>query len=203
MEILYRTGKLEDSLKIAEGIDRASGGIMEFLFHDLLGPHTRTEVMAKSIEEKQGTDSYENATVAEYQGSIIGIVYSYSSKFHGITDSTRSFFPSDRLEVLKEFYNSKVDNSWFLDSIYVDEEFRGTGIGSKLITLTKQRARENGYSQLSLMVMADNTVARRAYERNGFRIVKHIDVQEHPLIPHKGGVYLLVSDVKEELPSDR
>jgi RimJ/RimL family protein N-acetyltransferase len=53
------------------------------------------------------------------------------------------------------------------------------------------------------MVMADNTVARRAYERNGFRIVKHIDIQEHPLIPHKGGVYLLVSDVKEELPSDR
>lgn len=198
MEILYRAGKIEDSMKIAEGIDRASGGIMEFLFHDLLGQYSRTEVMAKSIEEKQGTDSYENAIVAEHQGNIIGIVYSYSSDFHGITESTRSFFPSDRLAVLKEFYNSKVENSWFLDSIYVDEEFRGTGIGSKLIALTKQRARENGCSQLSLMVMADNTVARRAYERNGFRIVKHIDIQETPLIPHKGGVYLLVSDINEE-----
>lgn len=199
MEILYRTGKQEDSLKIAEGIDRASGGIVEFLFHDLLGQYTTAQVMAKSIQEKQGSDSYENAIVAEYKGNIIGIVYSYSAKFHGITDSTRSFFPSDRLSFLKDFYNSRVEDSWFLDSIYVDEEFRGTGIGSKLIELTKQRAKDNGFTQLSLMVMADNTAARRTYERNGFEIVKHIDVKEHPLIPHKGGIYLLVSKLHEKL----
>lgn len=195
MNILYRTGRPEDSFKIAEGIDLASGGIMEFLFHDLLGQHTRAQIMAKSIQEKQGSDSYENAIVAEYQGNIVGVVYSYSAEFHGITDSTRSFFPSDRLLFLQEFYNSKVENSWFLDSIYVDEKFRNAGIGSRLIELTKQRARENGYRQLSLMVMADNLVARKTYERNGFRIVKHINVKEHPLIPHQGGVYLLVSDL--------
>lgn len=195
MEILYRTGKQEDSLKIAEGIDRASGGIVEFLFNGLLSQHTAAQVMAKSIQEKQGSDSYENAIVAEYQGNIIGVVYSYSAKLHGITESTRSFFPSDRLAFLKDFYNSRVENSWFLDSIYVDEKFRGTGIGSKLIQLTKQRAKDNGFTQLSLMVMADNIVARRTYERNGFEIVKHIDVKEHPLIPHKGGIYLLVSNL--------
>ncbi|MDF2636500.1 MAG: GCN5-related N-acetyltransferase [Pelosinus sp.] len=195
MEILYRTGKQEDSLSIAEGIDRASGGIVDFLFHDLVGQYTPAQVMAKSIEERQGTDSYENAIVAEYQDNIIGVVYSYSAKFHGITDSTRSFFPGDRLAFLKDFYNSRVEDSWFLDSIYVDEEFRGAGIGSKLIQLTKQRAKDNGLTKLSLMVMADNAVARRTYERNGFGIVKHIDVQEHPLIPHKGGIYLLVSNL--------
>jgi ribosomal protein S18 acetylase RimI-like enzyme len=195
MEILYRRGKREDSLKIAEGIERASGGIVEFLFHGLLGQSTITQVMAKSIQEKQGSDSYENAIVAENQGNIIGVVYSYSAQFHGITDSTRSFFPSDRLSFLKDFYNSRVEHSWFLDSIYVDEKFRGAGIGSKLIELTKQRAKHNGCRQLSLMVMADNAVARRTYERNGFQIVKHINVQEHPLIPHKGGIYLLVSNV--------
>jgi ribosomal protein S18 acetylase RimI-like enzyme len=195
MQIQYRTGKQEDSLKIAEGIDRASGGIVEFLFHGLLGQYTTAQVMAKSIQEKQGSDSYENAIVAENQGNIIGVVYSYPAKFHGITDSTRSFFPSDRLAFLKDFYNSRVEHSWFLDSIYVDEKFRGAGIGSKLIELTKQRAEDNGFTQLSLMVMADNTVARRTYERNGFEIVKHINVQEHPLIPHKGGIYLLVSNL--------
>ncbi len=72
MEILYRTGKQEDSLSIAEGIDRASGGIVDFLFHDLVGQYTPAQVMAKSIEERQGTDSYENAIVAEYQDKFNG-----------------------------------------------------------------------------------------------------------------------------------
>jgi len=199
MDILYRIGKLEDSLKIAEGIDRASGGIVEFLFHGLLGSYTAAQVMAKSLQEKQGSDSYENAIVAEYQGNIIGVVYSYPAKFHGITEDTRSFFPSDRLALLGDFYNSRVENSWFLDSIFVDKDFRGEGIGSKLIELTKQKARDNGYDQLSLMVMADNNVARRTYERNNFKIFKHIEIQEHELIPHKGGVYLLVSNLNDEL----
>jgi GNAT superfamily N-acetyltransferase len=195
MDITYRSGKIEDCLKIAEGIDLASGGIMEFLFHGLLKNYTSTHLMADLLREETGYDSYKNAIVAEYQGDIIGIVYSYPAKFHGISEETRNFFPSDRLEFLADFFNSRVENSLFLDSIYVDKKFRGQGVGSRLIALTKQRAKENGYLQLSLMVMNENITARRAYERNSFKIVKHIDVKEHPLIDNKGGIYLLVSDV--------
>ena len=195
MDILYRRGKLEDCSKIAEGIDLASGGIVEFLFHGLLRNNTAAEVMADFLRDETGYDSYKNAIVAEYQGDIIGIVYSYPAKFHEISEETKEFFPSDRLMLLADFFNSRVDNSLFLDSIYVDEKFRGQGVGSKLIALTKQKAKDNGYKQLSLMVMNENMTARRAYERNNFEIVKHIDVKEHRLIPNKGGIYLLVSDV--------
>jgi ribosomal protein S18 acetylase RimI-like enzyme len=195
MEILYRTGKEEDCSKIAEGIESASGGIVNFLFHGLLGEYTPAQVMANLLRKKADNDSYENAIVAEYEGEVIGIVYSYSAKFHGISAATRNYFPGDKLTFLSEFFNSRVENSWFLDSLYVDEKFRGEGIGSNLIALTKQRAQENGYKQLSLMVMADNAVARSTYQRNGFKVVKHVDIKEHELIPHKGGIYLLVSDV--------
>jgi len=195
MDIVYRSGKIEDCSKIAEGIDLASGGIVNFLFHDLLGNNTAVDVMADFLHDETGYDSYKNAIIAEYQGEVIGIVYSYPAKFHGITEETKEFIPSDRLMLLADFFNSRVENSLFLDSIYVDEKFRGSGVGSTLIELTKEKARENGYKQLSLMVMNENVIARRAYERNSFRIVKHIDVQEHGLIPNKGGIYLLVSDV--------
>ncbi|MBP2628079.1 MAG: GCN5-related N-acetyltransferase [Firmicutes bacterium] len=195
MDILYRRGKLEDCSKIAEGIDLASGGIMDFLFDGLLENYTAAEVMADSLRDETGYDSYKNAIVAEYQDDIIGITYSYPSKFHEISEETKKFFPSDRLEFLADFFNSRVENSLFLDSIYVDERFRGLGIGNRLIDATKQKAKQNGYKQLSLMVMNDNVIARRAYERNSFELVKHIDVKEHRLIPNKGGIYLLVSDV--------
>jgi len=197
MDILYRTGKIEDSFKIAEGIDLASGGIMNFLFEGLLENNTVVEVMANSLRDETGYDSYKNAIVAEYQDNIIGIVYSYPAKFHEISEETRNFFPSDRLELLGEFFNSRVEKSLFLDSIYVDEKFRGLGIANRLIDLTKQKAQENGHKQLSLMVMNTNLIARRAYERNSFKIVKHINVQEHRLIANKGGIYLLVSDVEK------
>ena len=195
MDILYRTGKIEDCFKIAEGIDLASGGIMNFLFEGLLDNHTVTEVMAELLRDETGYDSYKNAIVAEYQDDIIGIVYSYPAKFHEISAETREFFPSERLEILADFFNSRVENSLFLDSIYVDEKFRGHGISNRLIALTKQKAKKNGHKQLSLMVMNNNMIARRAYERNNFKTVKHIDVKQHRLMPNKGGIYLLVSDV--------
>ena len=195
MDILYRIGQPEDCAKIAEGIDLASGGIVEFLFHGLLENHTAAQVMAGILHDEIGYESYKNAIVAEYQGEVVGIVYSYPAKYHEISEETRKFFPSDRLEFLADFFNSRVEGSLFLDSIYVDGKFRGHGIGKKLIALTKQKAKESGYKQLSLMVMSGNIVARRAYERSHFRIVKHINIKEHPLIPNKGGVYLLVSDV--------
>jgi len=195
MDILYRIGKPEDCAKIAEGIDLASGGIVEFLFHGLLENHTAPQVMADILHDEIGYESYKNAVVAEYQGEIVGIVYSYPAKYHEISEETRRFFPSDRLELLADFFNSRVEDSLFLDSIYVDENFRGRGIGNKLIALTKQKAKESSYKKLSLMVMNENMIARRAYERNDFKIFKHIDIKEHQLIPNKGGIYLLVSDV--------
>lgn len=196
MDILYRKGKVEDCLKIAEGIDRASGGIVEFLFHGLLKDSTAAETMADFLQEGIGYETYENAIVAECQGNIVGIVYSYPAKYHGITEEAKNYFPKERLDFLSDFFNSRVEDSLFLDSIYVDEEFRGQGVGSKLIALTKEKAKELGYQKLSLMVMNENIRARRAYERNAFKIVKHVDVKEHPLIPNKGGIYLLVSNVE-------
>ena len=195
MDIIYREGKIEDCDKIAQGIDLASGGIIEFLFHGLLKDHTPDQVMSNVLRDQKGYETYKNAIVAEYENEVIGIVYSYPAKYHGISEETRRFFHKERLEFLAEFFNSRVEDSLFLDSIYVDEKFRGLGVGSKLIQLTKEKAKKQGFSQLSLMVMNSNRVARRSYERNSFSIVKHVDVKEHPLIPNKGGIYLLVSDV--------
>jgi len=195
MDIIYREGNIEDCDKIAQGIDLASGGIIEFLFHGLLKDYTADQVMSNVLRDEKGYETYKNAIVAEYENKVIGIVYSYPAKYHGISEETRTFFPQERLEFLADFFNSRVENSLFLDSIYVDEKFRGLGVGSKLIQLTKEKAKKQGFSQLSLMVMNSNSVARRSYERNAFTIVKHVDVKEHPLIPNKGGIYLLVSDV--------
>ncbi|MFP7495264.1 N-acetyltransferase [Terribacillus saccharophilus] len=57
-----------------------------------------------------------------------------------------------------------------IDFIAVSESCRGQGIGSKLIERVKQQAEADQY--ISLFVSANNTAARRLYEKQQFRIMK-------------------------------
>jgi Acetyltransferase (GNAT) family len=52
-------------------------------------------------------------------------------------------------------------------SLAVIEEARGRGIGTRLLLLLLDRARDDGFQALSLSVEPDNP-ARRLYERHGF-----------------------------------
>ena len=56
----------------------------------------------------------------------------------------------------------------FVDSMAVEERFRGQGIGSKLFDALLQMCRERGYDGLELQVNARNQAARAMYEKYGF-----------------------------------
>jgi ribosomal protein S18 acetylase RimI-like enzyme len=190
MDIIYRTGRSDDCSTIAEGIDKASGGIMDFLFAGF--PGSPAGLLSAELAEEDGADSYRNAFVAVVEEKVIGIVYAYPAKFHEINEEMRNLFPQERLEQMEDFFTTRIENSLFLDSIYVDEAFRGRGIGSHLLQLVKDRAKAAGYPQVSLMVMADNERAQAVYKNSGFSVVKHVSLPQHRLIPHTGGAYLMV-----------
>jgi ribosomal protein S18 acetylase RimI-like enzyme len=99
--------------------------------------------------------------------------------------------PKDRLEHFKSFYSSRVDDSLFLNALCVAERFRGKGIGTKLISLTKKKAKEGGFKALSLMVFADNKNAQRLYRRCGLKIAEAVELKSHEIIPHEGGCLLM------------
>jgi len=64
-------------------------------------------------------------------------------------------------------------------------------VGRELISLTRQKAIDQGFDSLSLIALADNTDAHRLYFRCGFEIVSIVEMEPHELIPHEGGAYLL------------
>lgn len=51
---------------------------------------------------------------------------------------------------------------------WVAEEFRGRGVGSKLLDYALEEIGKRGYSHASIMVSASNRQALRMYERRGF-----------------------------------
>ena len=107
----------------------------------------------------------------------------------------KSFFPEDRLEHLSHFFSSRIENSWYLDAVCVGESHRRNGIGEKLILLTRDKAIENGYNTLSLIVFADNTLAIPVYKRTGFEIVQKFELKENEFIKHKGGCFLMKCEI--------
>jgi ribosomal protein S18 acetylase RimI-like enzyme len=56
----------------------------------------------------------------------------------------------------------------FLDELYIDEEFRGNGIGIKAVEFAEKYAIEKGYKALRLEVEHTNHSARELYNKMGF-----------------------------------
>ncbi|MGD2186658.1 MAG: hypothetical protein PVI71_11050 [Desulfobacterales bacterium] len=113
MEITYRTAKKPDCMLIAEMIDIASGGVVEFLFHDLMPEHTPVQIVAHNLERSQEAHTYKNAIVAEADDRIVGMALSFPSHFHEVTAEMRQYFPAERLEHLSDFYAARVEDSFF------------------------------------------------------------------------------------------
>jgi len=196
MNITYRTGRKEDCPKLAELVYMASDGVVEFLFHDLFDGVGPIQMVTHNLEKATGYYTYKNTIIAEGGSAVIGASFFYPSRYHAISDEMRKFFPEDRLEHLKHILSDRVENSLYLDTLCVDEKFRGNGIGGELISLTRKKAVEEGFNALSLIALADNTDAHRLYYRCGFEVVSHVKMESHELIPHEGGAYLMCCNLK-------
>ena len=191
MDIQYRTGRFDDCKILAELTNMASDGVVKYLFHDLIPGMSPVEIVARNFEQDHYPHTFNCAMVAVDESAVVGMTLSYPSSFHEITDEMRGFFPPERLAHLDQFFSSRIENSWYIDTLCVIESHRRLGIGHKLISLEKEKAAENGYMSSSLIVFADNNTAMSLYKSAGFEFVGRVDLQENEIIKHKNGCLLL------------
>jgi ribosomal protein S18 acetylase RimI-like enzyme len=197
MTYKYGPAEKKDCMKLAEFINMASDGVVEYLFHDLVPGMTPVQVVAHNLENSNSPHSYKSTIVARDDADVVGMALSYPASYHHISDEMRSFFPADRLAHLSDFFASRVENSWYLDTLGVYEGHRGRGIGEKLISLTRERAVENGYKALSLIVFADNELAIPVYKRTGFEVVRKVALGGNEFIKHADGSLLMNCEFSE------
>lgn len=72
----------------------------------------------------------------------------------------------------------KQDKIYRIEKIYLLKEIRGLGIGKKLLNHVEEIARNRGFSILELNVNRNNP-ATKFYQKEGFKIVKEIDIPYH------------------------
>ena len=189
--IEFRSGDEADSETIAEMITIASDGVVDFLFHDLLPGMTPVQLLAHNLTKDSLPHTFKNTIVAAEGNQLVGAALSYTSAYHRVTPELRDFLPVERLQHLEEFYSSRVEDSWLLDTLYVAEGFRRQGIGGTLLSLVQERAAREGYDALSLIVFSDNEPAVQLYEKAGFHVVSRVELKRNQFIQHDGGCLLM------------
>ena len=73
-------------------------------------------------------------------------------------------------------------------------EFRGQGLGQKIVQTFVRWGLDLGYDRLSLDVAKINKPAQHLYEKNGFKVVAASEVPDTPLS------YLAMVHVKKDSP---
>ncbi len=92
-------------------------------------------------------------------------------------------------------YSLEAPGSWYICAMAFFPEFRGQGLGTKLLAIARSQAQGRGFNELSLLVFEQNTDAVRLYERNGFKIVDRAAVVPHKLIQYTGNILLMTAPV--------
>ncbi|MGG4267628.1 GNAT family N-acetyltransferase [Peribacillus simplex] len=137
-------------------------------------------VLADLFRKSGNRISYENTFVSEHDGQVSGLIIAYHGKDAESLDEPivkrlrmKMKNPSvtlDKEAEMKDFY---------LDTVSVDPNFQGKGIGSALIQYVEGYAKQKGYPRVSLVVENENEGANRLYSRLGYKEIKTITISGH------------------------
>jgi len=72
------------------------------------------------------------------------------------------------VSVLREWSNWRGGYYWWIQSLFIQPEFRGAGLMQKLLDTVKKEAQREGGLELRLYVHSTNTRALKAYRKSGF-----------------------------------
>ncbi len=191
-ETRFRAATREDSRKIAELFRISSDGVVDYVWMTLAPEYPGlepVEIGAVRYASEEGNFSYTNCIVAEREGTVIGQLCTYPVEASA-EDPDEPVDP-----VLEPYGRLEIPGTLYISSLALFEGLRGMGLGTEMISIARDRARERGLDALSLLVFEQNTGAVKLYEREGFREVDRATVVPHPLINHTGDVILMTAPV--------
>lgn len=164
----FRPGTLGDAVALTELVNFAGEGLPLYLWDRLKQPgETAWDVGRSRAAREAGSFSYRNAIVAEIDGKcaacLIGYAQPDSPEAIDYEKTPPMFVPLQELENL-------APGTWYVNVLAVYPEYRGQGLGTKLLRIAEELASQSGKSGMSVIVSDANPGARRLYERCGYEV---------------------------------
>jgi ribosomal protein S18 acetylase RimI-like enzyme len=154
-------------------LNEASEGFFRFM----LGGRF-LHIIAKAYKRSGHSYSHQNVSFVEHDERIVGMALGFTAEqYHRFSEKPlreAAGCHAVRMTAVKLLFSPMLriletipDGDFYLLAMAVDKELRGEGIGSALMDSVEKRACASGSVRLSLDVSANNTHARRLYERRG------------------------------------
>lgn len=158
-QIMIREAQVEDATTIAEVVCMAIG-------YDHTHP---IYPIFRELAAREDTQySYRNTLIAEVDGAVAGAIIGYDgARLHELRAPIFELMERHFGEVLI-IEDETEAGEFYLDSCAIFEQYRGMGIGSRLICAMRERAFAAGHKCAGLIVDKDNPEAERLYRRLGF-----------------------------------
>jgi ribosomal protein S18 acetylase RimI-like enzyme len=166
----------DDGLACFRYVDQAAEGFFGFL----LGRRA-ADIVATAFAEPDHDLSYQNVVFAERDGVIVGMTLGYTAEQHHRSSRDPLYRAAGKRALRMRFLfalftpmmrivDSVSDGDYYLQSIAVDPEMRGEGVGSILMDAFEEHSRASGATRQALDVSASNEGARQLYERRGWTV---------------------------------
>ncbi len=163
--VVVRPARREDAAVIARAVAMAVGdevALRNYCGEDYLA--VLTEIAAH-----EGTQySWQYALVAEANGAVAGAVVGYDgARLSELREGTFALL-REKVGRVPTIADETEAGEVYLDSVGVLPEFRGLGVGRKLVAAFCERAFAEGHERVGLMVDYANPNAERLYTSLGF-----------------------------------
>jgi ribosomal protein S18 acetylase RimI-like enzyme len=187
-EASFVPARRADARTIARLYQISADGVADYIWTTLAEPgEDPLDVGARRYAREGTAFSYENCTLAKVGDAVAGMLVAFPMHVDPAASAEDATDP-----VLAPYARLEEDDSYYVCGVALFPEFRGRGLGRRLMLLAEEHARARGYRKLSLIVFQGNAVARGLYERLGYREVMRAAIVPHPLIHHAEGDALLM-----------
>jgi ribosomal protein S18 acetylase RimI-like enzyme len=165
---VIRSATPDDAEVVGRLIWESNGGIASLLS----GSDDQAESLAFyrwAFTQPGNRLSFENALVLEEDERVVGALLAYHGRDSGGLNRPLAERLSARRGHAVEVAPEARQDEFYLDSLGVDADLRGRGLGRRLLAAFEERAGALGHVRLGLLTEPDNRPAFRLYESVGFR----------------------------------
>jgi ribosomal protein S18 acetylase RimI-like enzyme len=175
-DIIIRKGRTEDAQDFSQLILLSAT-----TFFPLIFASNTDEIMRNLFQQPGNLFSFEHSYFIEVNGKIAGMALGYNweqKRREGLNTGlllvkylkwsffTRIFY----LLKAQDIVGKLAKNEYFLSNIAVYLEFRGFGVGTKLLSVIERESEKTDASKIVLDVETNNKRAIKLYERLGYII---------------------------------
>jgi ribosomal protein S18 acetylase RimI-like enzyme len=127
--------------------------------------------LCELFKRNDNPHSYLYTYVAEIDGDAAGTMVLYPGVIAPQLDKNLSKWLSEKGAEVSEIDPEALPDELYINTICVDPDFRGKGIGSHLLAFAEDVARQTNISKVALNVETEKDAAIRLYKRCGYEIV--------------------------------